>query len=1658
MSNIKKKFIGVLAALLCAVLIISTLILYSPKSKTANADRAYAEYFNIINTEDRDLWQNGYNMFDKGSLQNLFYALSGEPDANYKTIEKMVYPYADAGDYDSAIYNWTVYDLACVEHKAKAGESESQFIEGSPICVWFGGFKWDVVYMTATRKDGKANPDNAGDIFLTLWQASDDPNLLTSRRFSFFSSGTVSTYPSNMYSTSNVRVNELNAGGYAASGTTSLRGKTEQNPEHPFAHLTMKNPVNGHDSVIDYIVQPKDVAYQETVSAGGRASGFSYNCPNDAYGTPSGKWYQSTYNYTNKGRTAAAYDEETGRYLTAYDDWKYDYLWVPALAETGNSGSGSASTSGWWRTYIQQRCAYSQLTWLRSAPYDATRVHSLNTSGTTPSGSSAAQPTQYLTVRPAIHLNLTKAAQNAGDYIPPAPEKPTEEELTKTVTYNGLEQSFDLTELEIYDQLEFGTSANFDDGILSATNAGTYTVTATPTAGRWKGGGTADPVTFTLNIEKAKFTVDYTDSGVGDTFAKSVELIYNSSGYTLEVPRNDITTGDAEGATTPTEYEIEYKYTYSATLLSSPPQPSTAWQEAAPQGDNVGYYYIWFKITDPTGNHEDYDGYFEVQIAQLILYVTFEPSWPGFGGFTYGEAEHTSQGLYDQFSLHIDNVKNQEGEDALSEFNPTDFEFYLIDKNGAKQPYETILNAGTYRLRATSLNKNVIIRYGAYQSETSNPPTYIINPKPIELTIADGGHEYGKAPSSITVILTYGGENPFVGDDNADSLGTINYTFTSDGNQTPQPISALKTQPNGTYTVTAANGVYGNYTVTFTAGTYTIGAHTSHIFPDTWEHVDGTTKHSHTCTFTGCEATQEEECGVQGQHVDPTCTEYGYYEYDCPKCGTYTVQGDSPDDEPKGHSYGDGWEHDEDYHWHECSVCNEHEEDIEHDYNRDTWQKDGDYHWHECECGVHEEDIAHVWEEGVPDYSAGTRTDTCRDCQQTKVETVARWLTKPHADDLEATYNAEDHTVTVEDFDADKMDFVASYGSAFEHGVFKAKFAADAAYTLTITIKAEYGSIYSSFDGGDTEVVIRIKINRADLTITANDASVEYGEAAPAYTATLSGVMPQDEAEMRQALVFLCDYAAGSPVGGYDIMIQYFNTNYNIDLKEGNLEVNPKDITLKIANSGHTYGEAPKTEFELVDAYGELLSGDSVSDITGVVFVIKDSGREITLTTTTAKGEYAITAEGGVFGNYNVTFEDGEYIVSGAEIIVRKGSNEWFDEQVDGGAEGNYEISLQKKDDDGNYEYIITVDGCEVVVTFYPSILSAGSSFRPDDSQFTSNTAPVIPRDFGEGRYVIWYKITAENHETLYGTWRIEIAARNDYIIVIFNKSYKVRYDSFYTAEAIKAELLNPANGYITIESEDNLTLEQFAAKVDLIISRKHANIYGNQNVGWYDFRFVITDPDETRSIIYRRDNDDFDSNEDTFIIEQAELSVQWGSMIYNWSEGGVYDIVAQLVGHTNYKEAGVLSLGFIIKNELGEIVSEITEAGSYSIEAVLVGDIYGNFTLKNVSGVLVVKAPAEANIPAASSPATSMDSIGGAPWWVWMLAVIGVLIIIMAVIVAILLVKNHDKAAETTVQTVEKTVEVPVEKTVNKTVVVHDVKYVDEGGFSDPYDGAELK
>ncbi|MBQ3841590.1 MAG: InlB B-repeat-containing protein, partial [Ruminiclostridium sp.] len=186
---------------------------------------------------------------------------------------------------------------------------------------------------------------------------------------------------------------------------------------------------------------------------------------------------------------------------------------------------------------------------------------------------------------------------------------------------------------------------------------------------------------------------------------------------------------------------------------------------------------------------------------------------------------------------------------------------------------------------------------------------------------------------------------------------------------------------------------------------------------------------------------------------------------------------------------------------------------------------------------------------------------------------------------------------------------------------------------------------------------VTAKINPVSLTVTATTPdTISYGDAAPTYTATFTGLKGTDTTASVGTVTFSCTYEQGSDAGDYTITPTITTadrgakySNYSITFAEGTLTVSPKAVTVTI--TGHSDTKDYTGSEQSVSGY-DASSDSDLYDTDYIVF----SGTASAVGTNV--GTYDMELAASQFSNSNtnftVTFEvtDGSLTITAVPATV----------------------------------------------------------------------------------------------------------------------------------------------------------------------------------------------------------------------------------------------------------------------------------------------------------------------------------------------------------------------------------------------------------------------
>jgi uncharacterized repeat protein (TIGR01451 family) len=195
------------------------------------------------------------------------------------------------------------------------------------------------------------------------------------------------------------------------------------------------------------------------------------------------------------------------------------------------------------------------------------------------------------------------------------------------------------------------------------------------------------------------------------------------------------------------------------------------------------------------------------------------------------------------------------------------------------------------------------------------------------------------------------------------------------------------------------------------------------------------------------------------------------------------------------------------------------------------------------------------------------------------------------------------------------------------------------------TIQASYapGVGFTSSSGSAT-----ITVNKAVLTVAANNATKIYGAVLPTLTYTTTGFVNGDTSAVVSGAAALSTTAtAASPAGSYPITVNVAGlsaVNYTFTSGNGTLAITQAPLTVAVNSATKSYGAALPT---FTDNVTGLVNGDTVGSAITVSL-------STTATAASAVGAYPITAavSGPALGNYSLINTPGVLTITPVPLTV----------------------------------------------------------------------------------------------------------------------------------------------------------------------------------------------------------------------------------------------------------------------------------------------------------------------------------------------------------------------------------------------------------------------
>ena len=170
---------------------------------------------------------------------------------------------------------------------------------------------------------------------------------------------------------------------------------------------------------------------------------------------------------------------------------------------------------------------------------------------------------------------------------------------------------------------------------------------------------------------------------------------------------------------------------------------------------------------------------------------------------------------------------------------------------------------------------------------------------------------------------------------------------------------------------------------------------------------------------------------------------------------------------------------------------------------------------------------------------------------------------------------------------------------------------------------------------------LTLTVNKADLLITADNKSKDYGAALPLLTVTYTGLVNGDVATATPPAINTTA-TASSPATTYPITASgAADPNYNISYSPGTLTINKVSLQIRADDKTKVYGAVLPS---LSVTYTGLVNGDTAP--------VTPPSISTTATAASPVGTYPITASGAIDPNYNISYTAGTMTIDKVSLII----------------------------------------------------------------------------------------------------------------------------------------------------------------------------------------------------------------------------------------------------------------------------------------------------------------------------------------------------------------------------------------------------------------------
>ena len=310
-------------------------------------------------------------------------------------------------------------------------------------------------------------------------------------------------------------------------------------------------------------------------------------------------------------------------------------------------------------------------------------------------------------------------------------------------------------------------------------------------------------------------------------------------------------------------------------------------------------------------------------------------------------------------------------------------------------------------------------------------------------------------------------------------------------------------------------------------------------------------------------------------------------------------------------------------------------------------------------------------------------------------------------------YDGQQHAVTAGVYDENDVR-IADASIKYMHDKYN---------SIVAPVNAKTYQVMASYAGNkqykNAVVHSRLVITQKQVTITADNQEITYGDGLPEFTYTVTDKdrnKLSEEEIAKLGTIKVVKEDSSMDVGEYDLTVEVkeANANYSYELATGKLTIKQKQVTITADNQEITYGDKlPELTYTVTDKDGSKLSEEEIAKLGTIKVVKKDSSmnaREYDLTVevkeananysyelaigklTIKQKQVTITADNQeiTYGDklpeltYTVTDKDGSKLSE--EEIAKLGTIKVVKKDSSMNA-GEYELTVETADANDNYVY-----------------------------------------------------------------------------------------------------------------------------------------------------------------------------------------------------------------------------------------------------------------------------------------------------------------------------------------------------------------------------------